>query len=183
MSVLLVTVAFLMLSAPLLTEGVWRALYQHEAAQINLDNEGVRLGQSLRALMALQLSWEMRFKLLEKEHHRIHLCGAECLAADRAWELRLEASAEESERELRSHWAELLMLAARVDGLPKVFPFERTPCAVCGGRWAWRWRPGELPLLLRLSDTSAAPAYVCLLEGLDQYWMFAEEHRAREFCH
>ncbi len=185
MSVLVVILAGLLFSAPILTHGVWQELYRHETAQIELDNQGVWLGRALRSLKKIQLFEETKMLRLEQEHHRLHQCGFGCQEADRVLELRLEMLSQDSEAKLQAAWDEVVsLLTERAEDFSEAFPFERASCQVCRGSWVWKWREGVLPLLAKLTGTSSsAPVFLCLPKlGEPQYWMFASVTSARRFC-
>lgn len=174
----------MLLSAPWLTQRLLREAYRYEEAQIEIDNHGIRLGRELRRLIAAQLFWENQLRTLEEVHHKLHLCGADCLVADKELEGRLFGLSQAAGSSLRELWTSLQRLLPQTDGLSAEFPFELKECSICEGRWLWSWYDGFFPVELEVRGAvPASMAHLCVPGAIrSQYWLFADKKVARRFC-
>ena len=165
MSFLFVLMAVMFLSAPFLTQAVFRAGFEREKAQIQLDNAAIRLGEGDELVLQKLAEGNEKLEHWERLHHVAHACArvpgpqaAKCRMADEAWEAAIKSfhtwlgaravlAWRESEARARSEAGNPSVTILR----PRAPPLESGQCPVCKLEREWKLK-GELRWKLILPE-------------------------------
>ena len=139
------------MASPFRTAWIFSQAWRSESAQIALDNEAIRLGQSDRALFNSIAAANRLVAEIEVIHDPVHLCARaptpevlECAAEDEALERTIQSIHRAAYAEAEALWAASttrawLVLARHFPQVARPFkiPIEEERCSLCGMPTAW----------------------------------------------
>lgn len=190
MSVLLVSVMAAFIAGPLLTQNIFRAAFEHERVQIEVDNAAIVMGRRWREAIRIVQVARRTVSALELAHHVAHLCALtgepECVATDKGLEKKLEGIVQLAEMAARERWAAgwrglgNRVLASRA---PAAAPVKKENCPVCGMPLQLVWEENTFPLRLMLrSSTEEAHVFLCVIEKPPEFYLVTARSFMPEEC-